>query len=265
VNPAHRQGAHALRHDWAAPGADAVAAGCDVAVVVDVLSFTTTLSVAADAGIAVLPYRWGDDTAGGFARERGATLAVSRSAATAGQISLSPSSVRTAARRPSRLVLPSPNGSTIAHRLASSGATVVGVCLRNTTAAAAWISATHRPGAASIAVVSAGERWPDGSLRPCVEDWWGAGALFAALRARGWQDLSPEAAAAEAAYLGVRHHLPAALHACASGQELAAAGFSDDVDVAGEVDASSSVPVLVAGAFVPVADDRVADDRAAGD
>ncbi len=230
-----------------------MAAGSDVAVVVDALSFTTTLSVAADTGIAVLPYRWADDTAGRFAREHDATLAVSRSAAKAGQISLSPSSVRTADRPPARLVLPSPNGSTIAHHLAASSGTLIGACLRNTAAVAAWISANHRPATASIAIISAGERWPDGSLRPCVEDWWGAGALLAALRARGWEDLSPEAAAAEAAYHGVRHHLPEALHACASGQELATAGFRDDIDVAAEVDTSRNVPVMTGGVFVPAA------------
>ena len=221
-----------------------------MAVVVDVLSFTTTLSVAADAGTVVYPYRWADDTAGRFASEHDATLAVSRSAATSGQISLSPASVRNAIPPPARLVLPSPNGSTIAQRLAGRAGAVIGACLRNTEAVAAWISANHRPGTASIAIVSAGERWPDGSLRPCVEDWWGAGAILAALRCCGWDDLSPEAAAAEAAYHGVADQLLEALHACASGKELAAAGHADDIDIAAEIDTSRSVPLMTAGAFV---------------
>ena len=38
-------------------------AGCGVAVVVDVLSFTTTVSVALDRGVEVVPHRWADDTA----------------------------------------------------------------------------------------------------------------------------------------------------------------------------------------------------------
>jgi 2-phosphosulfolactate phosphatase len=250
VNPAHRQSGHGLRHDWGGQGATAVAAGADVAVVVDVLSFTTTLSVAADAGTVVYPYRWADDdTAGRFASEHDATLAVSRSAAQSGQVSLSPASVRNAIPPPARLVLPSPNGSTIAQNLAGCAGAVIGACLRNTDAVAAWISANHRPGTA-IAVVSAGERWPDGSLRPCVEDWWGAGALLAALRCRGWDDLSPEAAAAEAAYHGVADHLSEALRACASGKELAAAGHRDDIDIAAEIDTSPCVPLMNAGAFV---------------
>jgi 2-phosphosulfolactate phosphatase len=216
MNPVHRQTAYGLRHDWGLPGAAAVAAGSDVAVVVDLLSFTTTLSVAADAGIAVLPYRWVDTEAERFAREHDATLAVGRSAVRTSQISLSPVSVRAANPAPARLVLPSPNGSTIAHHLADCSGALIGACLRNTTAVAEWISAKYRPGTATIAIISAGERWPDGSFRPCVEDLWGAGALLAALRARGWKDLSPEAAVAEAAYHGVRCELHDGLRACAS-------------------------------------------------
>lgn len=45
-----------------------MAAGADVAVVVDVLSFTTTLSVAIDSGTVVLPYRWNDATVRAYAR-----------------------------------------------------------------------------------------------------------------------------------------------------------------------------------------------------
>lgn len=49
----HRQGAYRVRVDWGLDGAVALSAGADVAVVVDVLSFTTTLSVALDAGVRV--------------------------------------------------------------------------------------------------------------------------------------------------------------------------------------------------------------------
>jgi len=89
VQPAHRQTAHAPRHDWGMQDATAFTVDVTVAVVVDVLSFTTTLSVAADAGIAILPYRWADDGAAGFARDHDAVLAVGRLAAGPGQISLS--------------------------------------------------------------------------------------------------------------------------------------------------------------------------------
>ena len=50
VLDAHRQTASTLRLEWGPTGAAAVGPGCGVAVVVDVLSFTTTVTVAADRG-----------------------------------------------------------------------------------------------------------------------------------------------------------------------------------------------------------------------
>jgi 2-phosphosulfolactate phosphatase len=194
VRDYYTQGGHRVRFDWGPEGADAVGPGAAYVAVVDVLSFTTTLTVAVERGIAVLPYRWRDDSAAAVARSHGAALAVGRSQAGPGRISLSPDTVLRA-RGVERLVLPSPNGSTVAARLAGTGATVVGVSLRNAAAAAAWVR--RRAGDRPVAVVAAGERWNDGPLRPAVEDLWGAGAFIAALGTGG---ASPEARAAAAAY-----------------------------------------------------------------
>jgi 2-phosphosulfolactate phosphatase len=58
VIPAWSQASYDVRFDWGPTGAAAMAA--DVTVVVDVLSFTTTLSVAVERGIEVFPFRWKD-------------------------------------------------------------------------------------------------------------------------------------------------------------------------------------------------------------
>jgi phosphosulfolactate phosphohydrolase-like enzyme len=170
-----------------------------------VLSFTTTLTVAADRNTRVFPFRVDDrQAAATLAAARKATLAVRRSNAGPGQVSLSPRSVRAGPGPLERLVLPSPNGSTISFQLAETGATVLGVSLRNRLAAADWLSRRgFGESSPRLAVIAAGERWPDGSLRPAVEDQWGAGALIEALRARGWSGLSPEAEAAAASYRAV--------------------------------------------------------------
>ena len=170
----------ALRFEWGPVGAAAVASGASVVAVVDVLSFTTTVSVAVERGIAVMPYPWRDSSAAAVARRHDAVLAVGRSRAGPGEVSLSPVSVRRAGGV-ERLVLPSPNGASISAALAGSGATVIGVSLRNAAAAAAWVRRrlVVRPG--PVAVIAAGERWPDGSLRRAVEDLWGAGAFLDAL------------------------------------------------------------------------------------
>ncbi len=173
VNIAHRQVSASVRYDWGLTGATAIGESADVAVVVDVLSFTTTVTVALDAGIAVLPFRWGDHVAAErYARQHDAALAVGRARAAAGQISLSPASIRHAPP-PARLVLPSPNGSTIAYELADRAGTCLAASLRNAAAVATWITERHDPAITTAAVIAAGERWPDGSLRPAVEDLWG--------------------------------------------------------------------------------------------
>lgn len=94
-------------------------------------------------------------------------LAVGRRVAGPGEVSLSPGSVRDATGV-ERLVLPSPNGSSVAFGLAEAGVRVVGASLRNRRAVARWV-----PEGAQVAVVAASERWPDGSLRPAIEDLWG--------------------------------------------------------------------------------------------
>ncbi len=256
---AHRQAGSALRLDWGVRGADAIADGCAVAVVVDVLSFTTAVTVAADRGVAVWPYPWGDDGARALAATHDAVLAVGRSRAGPGDVSLSPPSIR---RAPAlrRLVLPSPNGSTISARLAERAPDVVAASLRNRRAVATWLldRAAADPDL-RVAVVCAGERWSDGALRPAVEDLWGAGAVVALLVEAGWPRVAPEALAAAAAFDGcvagradrVDDGLADALGACASGRELIDAGHPDDVAVAAELDTGIAVPVLRDGAFVP--------------
>lgn len=247
TDPAHTQSGWPLRLDWGPAGAAALVPGSDIAVVVDVLSFTTTVSVAVSRGIEVFPLPWRDRRAEQYAAERDATLAVGRLEALArpGIPSLSPASL-TAARGVERLVLPSPNGSTISATLAAGGADVVAASLRNAGAVSHWLRDRVAAGA-TVAVVPAGERWPDESLRPCAEDLWGAGAVLA-----GLDDdlLSPEASLAVAAFRAVADRLPEDLDHCASGRELAAKGFAADVATAAERDVDRVVPVLVGEAFV---------------
>jgi 2-phosphosulfolactate phosphatase len=243
---AHGQTAYTRRLDWGLGGALALVADArpgDVAVVVDVLSFTTTLSVAVEQGVVVHPYPWRVEDAAAYAAERRATLATGRCEGLAdGSVSLSPVSFA-GITGVDRVVLPSPNGSAIAFALAGAGATVVGASLRNAPAVARWLQA--RP-AARVCVVAAGERWPDGQLRPAVEDLWGGGAVLSGL---GESGLSPEAAAAVAAFRAVEGRLAEELAHCAGGRELVEAGFAADVDLAAAYDVSGVVPVLTGDAF----------------
>jgi 2-phosphosulfolactate phosphatase len=237
------QGAFAIRCEWGAAALDHIAAG-NVVVVVDVLSFTTCIDIALSRKVAVLPYAWKDDTAEAYAVQWGAALAGLRGQPD-GAYSLSPASLINAPAG-LRLVLPSPNGSAIAFAAGASGARVLAGALRNATAVAKWAQKCGAP----IVVIPAGEQWPNGSLRPALEDLIGAGAIIS----RFSGDRSPEAAVAAAAFEHAANDLVGCISACSSGRELIDRGFQRDVELACALDVSHVVPVLEGNAFVNFAE-----------
>ncbi|MFH8553971.1 hypothetical protein ACH4FE_10180 [Streptomyces celluloflavus] len=100
-----------VRFEWGAAGATHLAAAC--LVVVDVLSFSTAVTVAVEKGTRA-PHPRRGDSAALFAEQRDARLVVERHEVTQeSSWSLSPAALREAPPAP-RLVLPSPGGSAIA-------------------------------------------------------------------------------------------------------------------------------------------------------
>jgi len=153
-----------IRCEWGEQGVRHLAPISDAVIIVDVLSFSTAVTVAVGRGAIVYPYGKRDGSEVPYAASLKAKLAGPRGKA---RYSLSPASF---ADVPSgtRIVLPGPNGATLT-LLAGSLPTFAG-CLRNAKAVAA---AAVRCGK-RIAVIPAGERWKaDGSLRPAIEDWIG--------------------------------------------------------------------------------------------
>lgn len=248
------QSGYGVRFEWGPTGARHLAREVSCLVVVDVLSFTTSVSVAVEAGTRVFPYPWRDDSAAAFAEQKDARLAVGRrSVSPETPWSLSPAALRRAPFA-ARLVLPSPNGSAISAAADDTGGTtvVVAACLRNADAVGAWLAGQgygtpERP----VGVIAAGERWPDGSLRPALEDLLGAGAVIGSLddHGSGRTSFSPEAGTVATAFTA-SPDVAADVLASASGRELVDGGFPEDVAIATEVDASVVVPALVEGAFV---------------
>jgi 2-phosphosulfolactate phosphatase len=246
------QGDWDLRFEWGADGLSAVAAGAAAVVVVDVLRFTSAVSVAVARGASVLPYAWAlGDAPRAYAARHKAELGGARRP---GGWSLSPTDLVGVAAG-ARLVLPSPNGSALAFgaRDDAPGALVLAGCLRNASAVAAVAGAVPGP----VAVVAAGERWGGtlGALRPSVEDLLGAGAVLRGLldvAERPAGSASPEALAAVAAFDAARDDLTTWLTGSSSGRELAEAGCADDVQAAAALDADAVAPVLDGPEFTGV-------------
>ena len=216
------QSPYDIRCEWG-PAAPSALTGCAVYIVVDILSFSTCHAVASERGAVVIPCPAEVDDLEEYARAEGAILAGKRGEG----LSLSPTSLM-AIEPGTRLLLPSPNGSRIAAAAIEAGGEVLIGALRNRSAVARRAMEIGRP----IGVIPAGERWPDGSLRPALEDQIGAGGIIAALAGTK----SPETIAAEWVFRASESDIPATLRICSSGRELIERGFGGDVGVAAEVD-----------------------------
>jgi 2-phosphosulfolactate phosphatase len=226
--------------NWGPRGLDALAVACDAVIIVDVLSFSTSVDIALTAGATVFPCGDHNEARVLAASVRGVP------AARRGEPgwSLSPASL-SAIPPGTRFVLAAVNGGAVAARAISGRRDlfVFVACLRNMEAVATAVRAlARRPG-----LVAAGERRRDGNIRFAREDWLGAGALADALRL----PLTPKAAAAADSFRKARGDIEAALLATRSGRELADRGFAHDVRLAAEIGVSATVPQLEGKVIVP--------------
>ncbi len=125
-----------IRCEWGLQGVSVLAPASDVVVIVDVLSFSTSVDIAVQRGAIVYPYRWRDEREAGrnsakFAASVNAELGDPKR--TPGRPSLSPQSL-VDIQPGTRIVLPSPNGATLA--LAAGATPVLAGCFRNAQAVA---------------------------------------------------------------------------------------------------------------------------------
>ena len=226
-----------LRCEWGAKGVSQLAPISDVIVIVDILSFSTSVEIATNNGAIIYPYRCKDDSAVEYAKSVQAEL--SRSRLSKEGYSLSPASL-TKISAGTKLVVPSPNGSSLT-LLTLKTPTIAG-SLRNCEAVAQFAQKYGN----RIAVVPAGEKWEDDNLRPAWEDLIGAGAILSFLNG----NLSPEAENAVAAFHFFKKDLPAYLKKCSSGKELIAKGFELDVELAAAFNVSDCVPLFTDNADI---------------
>lgn len=226
-----------IRFEWGLSGVNSLAPISDIVVIVDVLSFTTCVDIVVGRNGFVLPYRGELENLVDFAAAKNAIFADPSRKQTTG-FSLAPSSLMTIPQG-TRLVLPSPNGSTLS--LATGQTLTMAGCLRNAQAVAAKANQLGQ----RISVIAAGERWQGGLLRPALEDLLGAGAIIAHLHGQR----SPEAETAVAAFNNAQSNLHDILSCCGSGKELIGRGFAEDVQLAAQLNVSSTAPVLSDGAY----------------
>jgi 2-phosphosulfolactate phosphatase len=232
-----------VRFEWGLAGLQSLAPISDTVIIVDVLSFTTCVSIAVDRGAAVFPYDPRDESAAEFARTLDAHLGVPRRHTSPEHpYSLSPKSMLEVTEG-THIVLPSPNGSSLSFTAQDAHDAVLAGCLRNAQAIGEAASNHGR----TTAVIAAGERWEQGdSLRPAVEDLVGAGAIIRMIPG----SKSPESQTAVAAFESIGNRITEFLMQTSSGKELRSLGYEVDVALSSELDVTSTVPVLKERAYI---------------
>ncbi len=217
----------------------------DVIVVVDVLSFSTSLSIAIEKGAEVLALSSAQiEELGGrdvVARTFGAHVVAKHRDDRDAKFTLAPSSL-TNIEPGDRLILTSLNGARMVAAAASTSVLVGSLRSAAATAAALAVLLESQPDR-RITLIAATEQWTsvgrgvDGS-RIAIEDWLGAGMVAAYLADRG-RTLSIEADIAANIARSSTGRLEEMLSCSVSGRELIARGFAADVSLAAELDVTS--------------------------
>lgn len=240
-----------IKLDWGQRGARAAAERGDIVIIVDVLSFSSTVVTAVQHKANIYPYPPPiNESAKAYAKDVGAEIVWGRAEAVRlGGHSLSPLSFSSAdyARD---FVLCSLNGAACTWIAAQVPALLVG-CLLNASAVADTANRLKLERNVSITVIPCGEKWSDctdneNNLRPGIEDYLGAGLILSRLTG----SKSPEAEVCIGAVKSSGHRIRDLIWDSSSGRELRERGYEDDVTYCCQVDISHAVPLLLANRFV---------------
>jgi 2-phosphosulfolactate phosphatase len=245
------QSPYSCRVEWGKRGAREAAERGDIIIIVDVLSFSSTVISALRYGAILYPcppHLDGKE----YAEKMDAEYILGRAeAAKIGKPTLSPVSFQPEhANR--KYVLSSLNGAFCTWMASNVPALLIGSLL-NATSAAAAANELRVQTKANITVIPCGEQWSDvkeyeDTLRPSIEDYLGAGAILSNLKG----EKSPEAEVCMGAFQNAKQKIKELIWDSGSGRELRARGFVEDVIHCSRLDAYQTVPILNKDHFVAV-------------
>ena len=244
------QSPYVCRVEWGRRGAREAAERGDIIVIVDVLSFSSTVISAVNYGAIIYPYP-PNLNGKSYAEEVEAEYILGRAeAAKIGKPTLSPVSF-TQEHSNKKYVLTSLNGAFCTWIASKVPALLIGSLL-NASSVSSVANQLSLQSNANITVVPCGEQWNEvreyeNCLRPSIEDYLGAGAILSYLNG----DKSPEAKVCIGAFQTAKQNLSELIWECGSGQELRQKGFEDDVRHCSRLNVFQTVPILNNDHFVP--------------
>jgi 2-phosphosulfolactate phosphatase len=230
------------RLDWGPRGVRKAAERGNILVIVDTLSFSTSVATAVHFGGLIYPCIEMKDAID-LARRIGAVAAVGRrDVPEKGRFSLSPLTYL-GLEPGTRITLASPNGATCCRHGQAAPALFIGA-LVNARAVADAVSELLDKSNLSVTIIACGERWDESDegdrLRVAIEDYLGAGAILSYLS----YTKSPEARVCEGAFNSSLADLKEILWDSSSGRELRERGFAEDVNHSAQLNIYQSVPVM---------------------
>jgi 2-phosphosulfolactate phosphatase len=247
------QDPYSCRVEWGIRGAREAAERGDIIIIVDVLSFSSTVISALRQGAIIYPYPPNLDGKS-FAEKVGAEYILGRAeAAKLGKPTLSPVSFKKEHYN-KKYVLSSLNGAFCTWIASKVPALLIGSLL-NASSVSSVANQLRLQSNANITVVPCGEQWNDvreheNSLRPSIEDYLGAGAVLSYLEG----EKSPEAEVCMGAFQNAKEKITELIWDCGSGRELRQKGFEDDVSHCSRLNVYETVPLLNNDHFVSAID-----------
>ncbi len=243
------QSPYVCRVEWGKRGAREAAERGDIIIIVDVLSFSTTVISALNNGAIIYPYPPNLDGKE-YADKLGAEYILGRAeAAKIGKPTLSPVSFNKEHTK-RKYVLSSLNGAFCTWVASKVPALLIGSLL-NASSVALVANQLRLQTQANITVVPCGEQWSnvrefEDTLRPSIEDYLGAGAILSYLEG----EKSPEAEVCIGAFHNTKQKIDALIWEGGSGRELRERGFEADVKHSSQLNVYQTVPILHKDHFV---------------
>ncbi|MEE9441558.1 MAG: 2-phosphosulfolactate phosphatase [candidate division Zixibacteria bacterium] len=233
--------------DWYPEGALRAADRGDIVIIVDVLSFSTSVAYAVSNRAIIIPCSH-PNMAEEIAFREKAVISVSRpDVSSKGKYSLSPATFLDI-KAGERVILVSPNGARCC--LNSNGAykVIIGG-LVNAQAIADYVAEFMKIFEKSVTVIACGEREYgsyDGILRRAEEDYLGAGAIISQLQC----GKTNEALLCENCFIERQKDFKTEISNCQSGIELRELGYNKDIKLAIELNCLKVVPVYENGIII---------------
>lgn len=245
------QSPYECRVEWGQRGAREAAERGDITIIVDVLSFSSTIVTAVNFGAVIFPYPiFPNGQEKDYADKVGGKLILGRAeGAKLGLPSLSPVTFsKTHADK--KFVLCSLNGASCTWIASKVPALLVG-CLLNASAVASVANHLKTKTNANITIIPCGEKWSDvkegeNGLRPSIEDYLGTGLILSKLEGKK----SPEAEVCLNAFHNLEKKINELIWDCGSGRELRERGFEDDVRHSSRINVYQTVPMLHKDHFI---------------